>query len=358
MSELCVNLQWQRRGFALNVEFDAPAQGITALFGASGCGKTTLLRCIAGLDRADSGNVSLQGICWQNSARNIFVPTDRRRLGYVFQDAALLDHLTVAGNLAYGYRRTPVAERSVTLDQAVDWTGIGHLLTRRTHGLSGGERSRVAMARALATSPRLLLMDEPLAALDMQAKAEILPYLERLHRELSVPVLYVSHALDEVARLADHLVYLEQGRSLAAGDMSAMLTRIDLPLSHSDEASAVIEARVVSRDAEYQLATLEFNGQALRMPDAGLAVGAPARVRILARDVSLSCTLHENTSILNIFPVTLVSLHADRPAQVLVGLEAAGVPLLARLTRKSWHELGFAVGQRVYAQVKSVALLG
>jgi len=340
------------------VEFDAPAQGITALFGASGSGKTTLLRCIAGLDRADSGDVSLQGACWQNSARNIFVPTHRRRLGYVFQDAALLDHLTVAGNLEYGYRRTPAAERSVTLDQAMNWTGIGHLLTRRTHGLSGGERSRVALARALATSPRLLLMDEPLAALDMPAKAEILPYLERLHRELSIPVLYVSHALDEVARLADHMVYLEQGRSLAAGDLAAMLTRTDLPLSHSDEASAVIAARVVSRDAEYQLATLEFNGQILRVPDGGLAVGAAARVRILARDVSLSRTLHENTSILNIFPVTLTSLHADRPAQVLVGLEAAGVPLLARLTRKSWHELGLAVGQRVYAQVKSVALLG
>jgi molybdate transport system ATP-binding protein len=358
VSELCVNLQWQRPGFTLNVEFDAPAQGITALFGASGCGKTTLLRCIAGLDRADRGNVSLPGTCWQNSARHIFVPTHRRRLGYVFQDAALLDHLTVAGNLDYGYRRTPVAERSVTLDQAVDWTGIGHLLARRTHGLSGGERSRVAMARALATSPRLLLMDEPLAALDMQAKLEILPYLERLHRELSVPVLYVSHALDEVARLADHMVYLEQGRSIATGDLSAMLTRTDLPLSHSDEASAVIETRVVSRDAEYHLATLEFNGQVLHVPDSGLAVGVLARVRILARDVSLSRESHDNTSILNIFPVTLVSLQVDRPAQVLVGLEAAGVPLLARITRKSWHELGFAVGQRVYAQVKSVALLG
>lgn len=358
MSELCVNLHWQRPGFTLEVEFDIPAQGIIALFGASGCGKTTLLRCIAGLDRADRGNVSLQGACWQNSARAVFVPTHRRRLGYVFQDAALLDHLTVAGNLEFGYRRTPVEERSITLDQAVEWTGIGHLLPRRTHGLSGGERSRVAMARALATSPRLMLMDEPLAALDLQAKAEILPYLERLHRELSVPVLYVSHALDEVARLADHMVYLEQGRSLAAGDLSAMLTRTDLPLSHSDEASAVIQARVISRDAEYQLATLEFNGQALRVPDGGLAVGALARVRILARDVSLSRELHNNTSILNIFPVTLVSLQADRPAQVLVGLQAAGVPLLARITRKSWQELGFALGQRVYAQVKSVALLG
>lgn len=358
MSELCVNLQWQRRGFALDVAFDVPAQGITAVFGASGCGKTTLLRCIAGLDRADTGQVSLEGACWQNSARNIFVPTHRRRLGYVFQDAALLDHLTVAGNLEYGYRRTPLAERSVSLDQAVDWTGIGSLLARRTQGLSGGERSRVAIARALATSPRLLLMDEPLAALDTQAKSDILPYLERLHRELSIPVLYVSHALDEVARLADHMVYLEQGRQLAAGDLSAMLTRPDLPLSHSDEASAVIDARVQGLDAKYRLATLEFNGQKLHVPDSGLTLGASARVRILARDVSLSREWHDDTSILNIFPVTLVSLHEDRPAQVLVGLEAAGVTLLARVTRKSWHELGLAVGQRVYAQVKSVALLG
>ena len=357
MSGLRVALQWQRPGFALDAEFNLPARGITALFGPSGSGKTTMLRCIAGLERAASGRIDIEDACWQDTARGIFVPTHQRRLGYVFQDAALMDHLTVQGHLDYGYTRAPAGERWLTPAQAVEWTGIGHLLARRTQGLSGGERSRVAMARALATSPRLLLMDEPLAALDTAAKADILPYLERLQRELAIPVVYVSHAMDEVARLADHMVYLEQGRTLAAGPLREILTRIDLPLAHTDDASTMIDAQVVGHDTGYHLALLDFNGQRLQVADTGLPLGVNVRVRILARDVSLSRASPENTSILNIFPVTITTFSDHSLAQVLVGLDAVGRPLLARITRKSWEGLGLALGQRVYAQVKSVALL-
>ena len=357
MSGLRIALQWQRPGFVLNAEFSLPARGIIALFGPSGSGKTSLLRCIAGLEGAARGCIDIGSVCWQDTARGIFVPTHRRRLGYVFQDAALLDHLTVQGNLDYGYTRTPASERWLTPAQAAEWTGIGHLLARRTQGLSGGERSRVAIARALATSPRLLLMDEPLAALDAAAKADILPYLERLQGELAIPVVYVSHALDEVARLADYMVCLEQGRTLAAGPLREILMRTDLPLAHTDDAATIIDAQVVGRDAGYHLALLDFNGQHLQVADTGLQQGAAVRVRILARDVALNRARPENTSILNIFPVTIAALSDHSPAQVLVGLDAAGTPLLARITRKSWDGLGLALGQQVYAQVKSVALL-
>ena len=241
--------------------------------------------------------------------------------------------------------------------RAVELTGIGHLLRRRPAGLSGGERSRIAIARALLTGPKLLLMDEPLAALDMRARADILPFLEQLRGELSIPVVYVSHALEEVARLADHMVCLEQGTTLAAGPIHEILTRLDLPLAHQDEASAVIDARVTGHDEQYHLALLEFQGHQLSVTNQALVPGTRVRVRILARDVSLSLEHHANTSILNIFPVTVSAIDEDRPAQALVRLNANGATLLARITHKSRANLGLAVGSRVYAQIKSVALL-
>jgi molybdate transport system ATP-binding protein len=357
MSCLRVQLGWRREAFHLAVDFTTPACGITAVFGASGSGKTTVLRCIAGLERATEGLVEIESERWQDSRHGVFLPVHQRRLGYVFQDAALLEHLAVRANLEYGLHRTPKSDRVITLPQAVDWCGIGHLLTRRVAGLSGGERSRVAIARALVTSPHLLLMDEPLAALDTAAKADILPVLEHLHAELAVPMLYVSHAVDEVARLADYLVYLEQGRTLAHGPLTEVLTRTDLPLARTDEASAVVEARVRARDDTFHLAILEFGGQTLRVADTRLAPGATTRLRILARDVSLSLARHDNTSILNVFPVTLRAVSQDHPSQALVSLDAGGTPMLARITRKSWYDLGLVVGQQVYAQVKSVAIL-
>jgi len=357
MSALRAQFRLQRRGFELAADFEAPASGVTALFGPSGSGKTTLLRCIAGLEHAAQGRLDIDGECWQDEAQGVFLPVHRRRVGYMFQDARLLPHLTVRGNLEYGLARTPAGVRRIAFDQAVDWAGIGPLLERRTPGLSGGERSRVALARTLLTSPRLLLLDEPLAALDLAARAEILPYLERLNRELAIPMLYVSHTVDEVARLADFMVCLERGRVSASGPVQTLLTRLDLPLAHGDEAASVLDAVVAGLDREFHLAEIHFDGGRLQVADAGLAPGMPLRVQILARDVSLSLSAPQHTSILNILPARVVEIEADRPAQALIKLAVGNAALLARITRKSVVQLGLQPGREVYAQVKSVALL-
>ncbi len=348
----------ERASFTLDVDLSLPARGVTALFGASGSGKTTLLRCIAGLERAPGSRLCIGDECWQDGAH--FLPTHRRPLGYVFQDAALFPHLTVRGNLDYGRSRVPPAERRVSLEQAVDLLGIGHLLDRRPDGLSGGERQRVAIARALATSPRLLLMDEPLAALDERRKAEILPWLEKLHDELEIPVLYVSHSLPEVARLADHLVLLEAGQVVADGPLGELLPRLDLPLSHGEESFVVVAATVSAYDAGYALARLDFaatTGHSLWAPSPPRTVGAAVRVRIQARDVSLALSAQHDSSILNTLAARVEAIDLQAPGRALVRLDAGGVALLARLTHKSLDQLGIKDGQQVFAQVKSVALV-
>jgi len=341
--------------FSLDVELDLPGRGITALTGPSGCGKTTCLRVVAGLQRAASARIVVNGEVWQDGAR--FLPTHRRPLGYVFQETRLFPHLDVRRNLEFGLRRVPPAQRRVPLDQAVELLGIGHLLARKPDTLSGGERQRVGIARALATSPRLLLMDEPLASLDLQRKREVLPYLERLHAELDIPVLYVSHAPDEVARLADHLVLLERGRVTASGATQALMTRLDLPMAQGDGAAALVEARVSGHDPRYALMQLDFSGGTLLLPHAGMPPGQAVRVRIQARDVSLTLAPQEGTSVLNILPARITDLAPDGPAQTMVGLDLGGTRLLARITRRSTEALGLAPGMAVYAQVKGVAVV-
>ena len=344
-------------GFTLNVDLDVPGQGVTALFGPSGCGKTTLLRCIAGLVRAPAGQLTVNGDPWQNDKR--FVPVHQRPLGYVFQDAGLFAHLTVLRNLQFGQSRVAPVQRRVEFDRAVDLLGIGHLLQRMPAGLSGGERQRVAIARALLTSPRLLLMDEPLAALDLARKNEFMPYLERLHRELDIPVLYVSHAPDEVARLADHIVVMDAGRVLAAGPLTDILARLDLPIRLGDDAGVVLNAVVAERDAQWHLARVTFGGESLWVRDGGHAVGAEVRVRILARDVSIALQPATGTSIANCIPVTIDEIGDDsHPALSLLRLNAGVAPLLARLTRRSASTLKLKPGMAVWAQIKSVALIG
>jgi molybdate transport system ATP-binding protein len=341
-------------GFALAVDLDLPGRGVTAVFGASGSGKTTLLRCIAGLERP-SGEVRVNGEVWQDVAR--FMPTHRRSLGYVFQEANLFPHLTVRGNLDYGMKRLAAARR---LDRArtVELLGIGHLLDRKPEGLSGGERQRVAIARALLTSPRLLLMDEPLAALDLPRKREILPYLERLHDELDIPILYVSHAADEVARLADHLVVLDGGRALATGPLGETLARLDLPIQLGEDAGVVLEGTIAVRDPQWHLAQVRCEGAAFWVRDAGHAVGHPVRIRILARDVSLARSPARDSSILNILPAEIREIGREaHPAQAMVKLAAGSSPLLARVTRRSVEALALTPGARVFAQVKTVALI-
>ncbi len=343
--------------FSLEAAFEAPAQGITGLIGPSGSGKTSLLRCVAGLEAKAAGRLTVNGECWQDSERGLFLPPHQRPVGYVFQDAALFPHLNVRGNLEFGWKRVPQQERRQDFDQVVELLGIGPLLDRKPTHLSGGERQRVAMGRALLAAPRLLLMDEPLAALDPASKAEILPYLERLHRELSIPVLYVSHSPDEVARLADHLVLLEQGRVVASGGLHEMLARLDLSLSHGDQAGVVVDTVVGGHDETYHLSWLDFPGGRFSVPQVDCQPGHPKRLRVHARDVSLSLAHHSGTSILNIFPVTVSEIAEDSPAKLLVRLDAAGAPLLAGITKKSGALLGLKPGMSLYAQVKSVALL-
>ena len=345
--------------FTLDVDLTLPDVGVTALFGSSGSGKTSILRCVAGLERATHSYLAVNGQVWQNDARRLFVPTHQRPLGYVFQEASLFPHLSVRRNLEFGLKRTPVAERRVGLEQTIALLGISPLLDRRPEHLSGGERQRVAIARALAASPRLLLMDEPLASLDLKRKGEILPYLERLHGELDIPVLYVSHSPDEVARLADHVVYLEAGRAHAEGPLNEILTRPDLPLVHLDEAAAVLDARVASHDEAYHLTEVSIPGGRLAVSHSTLPVGAPTRVRIHARDVSLALQPPEQSSIQNMLPARVLDVRGDHdPAQALVRLDLGdGAILLARVTQRSVAHLGIVPGLKVFAQVKSVALM-
>ncbi|MBI5330203.1 MAG: molybdenum ABC transporter ATP-binding protein [Betaproteobacteria bacterium] len=347
-----------RGEFRLDVNLDMPGQGVTALFGPSGSGKTTLLRLIAGLDRAP-GHLEVNGEVWQDDAARRFLPTHQRPLGYVFQEANLFPHLTARQNLEYGLKRLPPAQRRVDLERVLNLLGIAPLLERKPDRLSGGERQRVAIGRALLTSPRILLMDEPLSALDLARKQEILPYLERLHGELDIPVLYVSHAPDEVARLADHLVALDGGRAVAQGPLSETLARIDLPIRLGEDAGIVLDARVIERDPEWNLARVEFPGGSVWVRDGGHPLDATVRIRILARDISLALTPHPGSSILNTLPCVVEQIADDtHPALALVRLKAGPSPLVARVTRRSAHALNLQPGLLLYAQIKAVALVG
>lgn len=351
----------ERPGFTLDVDLALPGRGISALFGHSGSGKTTCLRALAGLERPPGGYCAVAGEVWQDDARGIFVPTHRRAIGYVFQEASLFPHLNARGNLEFGQKRAPRSAGPDTpafaVDAVADLLGIAHLLERRPDELSGGERQRVAIARALLAAPRLLLMDEPLAALDLKRKLEILPYLERLHDELAIPMIYVSHAPDEVARLADHLVLLAEGRAVASGPVADTLCRLDLPPAFADNVGTVVTATVAEHEAD-DLTRLEFPGGYVHVSRRREAIGQSLRCRIHARDVSLALVPPARSSILNCLPATVANLApADAPGHVLVRLDAGGSPLLARITRRSAEALALAPGRAVYAQIKAVALL-
>jgi molybdate transport system ATP-binding protein len=342
--------------FDLDVAFSAPERGVTALFGRSGSGKTSVLRAIAGLAPNARGLVRINNEVWQDARR--FLPTHRRALGYVFQEASLFPHLSVRRNLEYGLRRVPAQERQITFHDAVELLGITGLLQRSSQRLSGGERQRVAIARALLTSPRLLLMDEPLSALDHEAKQAILPYLETLHDEFGIPSLYVSHDPNEVAHLADYMVVLEAGKVVAEGEAAPLLTRLDLPLSGYDDAAALLEGNVSSHDLTYHLTWISLQGNRIAVAREDLPVGRHARVRIQARDVSLSLRAHADTSILNILPARVIDTHDINQTQMLVRLALEdGQTLLSRITRRSAMGMGIREGIQLYAQVKSVALL-
>lgn len=361
MSAIAARFKLDYSGFSLDVDLALPGHGVTAVFGPSGCGKTTLLRCMAGLTHAPQGRLVVNGDIWQDES--VFLPVHRRPVGYVFQEANLFRHLTVRRNLDYGRSRAGSNKDTVAVaaafERIVALLGIGALLERLPPGLSGGERQRVAIARALLSSPRILMMDEPLAALDQGRKNDFLPYLERLHEELDIPIVYVSHAADEVARLADHIVVMDSGRAVAAGPLTETLARLDLPIRLGEDAGVVLHAVIMERDAQWNLARVAFDGGNLWVRDDGHAIGRPVRIRILARDVSIALEKNDGTSILNCLPAVVDQLGADgHPALTLARLSLGGSHLVARLTRRSADGLALAPGLPVWAQIKAVALVG
>ncbi|AWL06746.1 molybdenum ABC transporter ATP-binding protein [Massilia oculi] len=357
MSGIRIKVRLDRGAFSLDADLDLPDHGVSALFGHSGSGKTTLLRILAGLERAPGAVIAVGDETWQDDARGVYVPTHRRGIGYVFQEASLFEHLDVRANLEFGLKRLPREARRFEIGPVTELLGIEHLLKQRPATLSGGERQRAAIARTLLASPRLLLMDEPLAALDMKRKQEILPYLERLHEELALPVVYVSHSADEVARLADYLVVLEQGRVLASGPLSETLARLDLAANFDDDAGVMIETVLAGRDAD-GLSHLAFPGGELLVGRRDAAVGSRVRCRIHARDVSLALERPRGSSITNILPAVVDAVGpAAAPGQVLVRLKIGETALLAHITERSRRELGVEPGLALWAQVKAVALL-
>ncbi len=356
-------------GFALALDDEAvPLRGVTALFGPSGSGKTTILRIVAGLERHARGRVGFGDTVWQDDARRLFVKPHRRAVGYVFQDARLFDHLSVEGNLRYARRRA-APDRGDTgdglADEVVEALELAPLLGRRPAGLSGGERQRVAIGRALLTRPSLLLMDEPLSALDLRRRAEIIPYIEALPRRFGVPVLYVTHAIEEVARMADDMVVLADGRFVASGPAEAVMERLDLqPLAGHFEAGVLLDGAVTGHDDTFAMTEVDLGsagggqegGQSIRMPGVDVPVGQRVRLRVRARDVSLALAPPADISIRNILRATILSVVEEQErafAETL--LDIGGQHLRARLTREAVAALGLAPGLEVYALIKSIA---
>jgi len=350
-----------RRGsFALDTAFTAPAAGVTGIFGPSGCGKTTVLRCIAGLTRPAEGYFSLGDEVWQDRAH--FLPPHQRPVGYVFQDARLFSHLSVAGNLDFAARRAKVGRTIIARETVIDLLGLEKLLARMPVHLSGGERQRVAIGRALLSQPRILLMDEPLSALDREAKREILPYLETLAHRLSLPAFYVSHDMAEIERLANHLVLLSgDGRVQAAGPIASLLADLSLPLARAPDAAVVVDLNVERYDPDYDISECRIGKARFYVPGHLGVKGQSRRIRIKASDVSLIKGLPEQSSVLNILPARVASMERMGTNQVmaLLSLDEAGGPdtqLLSSLTRKSWDLLDLKVGDRIFAQIKGMAL--
>ncbi|MCF6224805.1 MAG: molybdenum ABC transporter ATP-binding protein [Xanthomonadales bacterium] len=352
--------------FLLDVDLNLPDVGISVIYGPSGCGKTTLLRLIAGLDRCDTGSFSIGQSCWQD--KSLFMPTHERALGYVFQEASLFPHLSVSDNIYYGLKRSAKRSQVVSLDNIIQLLGISELLGRQIQTLSGGERQRVAIARALAAQPELLLMDEPLAAIDTQRKLEILPYLQKLHSQLQIPVIYVTHSLSEAAQLADQLVVMGKGRITAVGNISEMLTRLDLGLSEisgglssglsgQSEQISMIPAQVTSIDQTYGTSLLAFAGGQFTLASTAMNIGDDVRLQIRADDVSLNLEQAKSSSILNIFPAEVLEIVAETSSQVLIKLTIGESLLLSRISLKSATLLHLKVGSLVFVQIKSAALL-
>ena len=367
MSRIELDVLLQRQEFTLDVNLQLPGNGVTVLYGPSGAGKTTLLRCLAGLEKPKKAHISFNGHVWQDGDR--FLAAHKRPIGYVFQEDNLFSHLTVRQNLNFAARRADQRASPIKFDDAISLVDIGSLLARYPAELSGGERQRVAITRALLIQPTLLLMDEPLSSLDQGRKQDILPYLEKLKREIELPIIYVTHAPAEVARLADHLVALDDGRAIASGPLDEMLTRLDEPVMPSDEAAVVLEGNVTHVDSQWQLAHVAFPGGTLRIQNDNYQRGQALRLRILARDVSVTLTKQDDTSIVNVIPAVVDEIsqeQASGQATIRLRLGDSNVDhqrdsgqsmLVARLTRMSAQKLELEKNKAVWAQIKSVAIV-
>lgn len=357
--QLIVRLQHRlgtHQAFNLDVDLQLPDNKVSVIFGHSGSGKTTVLRCIAGLDKAKTGHISLRNEIWQDE--QFFTPTHKRSIGYVFQEASLFAHLTAQKNLEYSLKRARQGQAIITFSQAVELLGIGDILKRPSTQLSGGERQRVAIARALLVNPQLLLMDEPLAALDYERKQEILPYLDQLKHELKIPIVYVSHAMDEVARLADHLVVLESGQVKQQGLLKDCMTSIVDPISLGDDISVIVEGRITDVDRPYQRAKMGFADNELWFQTKEHQVGDTVRIRILAKDVSLSLSAHKDTSINNILPGEVIDYRLiSEDAYGLIRLSIGENTLISKITQRSLENLAIQAGQKLWVQIKAVALV-
>lgn len=353
----------QRGGFKLDLDLHIQLDGITAVFGKSGAGKTTLLRLIAGLDRLPGAHVQYANQLWQSADNRVWLPAHKRQIGYIFQSPVLFEHLSVKANLDYAFNRAAAKSESLRLEALVDLAqlDVENLLNRRVSKLSGGERQRVAIARALASNPHMLLMDEPVSALDSKSKQQVLGLIQGLHTSTQIPIVYVSHNLDEIAQLSDHMLLLRDGQLVAEGPTIGMLTHKEVT-ADSDVLESIVETQVVELDAAYGLCKLRFAGGELWVTNSSLRLGDKRRARIMARDLSLTLERQIDTSIQNVLPAQIKDVRVpSRPdagdAQMVVELDVGGCSLLALLTRRSVDQLALRPGRQVYAQIKSVALL-
>lgn len=370
MSTLAIDIRLARGDFRLRFDAELQLEGITAVFGPSGAGKTSLLRVIAGLEKEAEGRVALGGELWQDTDGNVMAPAHTRQLGYVFQDARLFPHLSVEGNLLFAAERARKGHggnggreegariaSETTMSAVVKALDLKELLRRKPDTLSGGETQRVAMGRALLTAPRIMLLDEPLSALDLRRKAEIIPYVERLAGDFGVPVLYVTHNVDEVARLASSMVLLAEGRLAAMGGVAETLERVELwPITGRLEAGSVLEA--IAGETHGGMTSLDVAGEAMRVPAIGVSAGTQVHLRVQARDVAVACERPERLSIRNVLPASLASIQFGEAPFVELLLDVHGQHLRSRVTREAVEDLGLREGQPVFALIKSVAFEG
>ncbi len=360
MSRLAVSLNLERKDFDIDVEFDIKSNGVTAITGASGSGKTTILRCIAGLEKNAKGVVNFNGKSWLDTANNMFIQANKRSVGYIFQEAALFPNMNVMQNLKYALKRKGDGENIFTFEDIVEKTGLTKLKERNIKNLSGGEKQRVAIARALISNPEILLMDEPVSALDKQSRYQILEVIETIKNLHNIPIIYVSHAIEEISRLADRVVCIDNGKVKNIGNTDEILTAFDSEFSHEDNAHSVIKGKVVDYDLDYELARVEFSGGTIFLPTKNTETNKNISLQVYASNVSISLKKPSNTSILNVVKSTIIDICEKQrdKGQYIIKLDAEGTILLSHITKKSLDTLKLKKNIDIYAQIKSVSIIG